>query len=102
METMLNHQRSHGKAHTQLGMSVLCKYAIAAYFAYCHIFRIFQQSEHISHIFPHKLAFSTATVILLVFLLPISITFRNLDHLVANRMAPSMCPDPCGVWNEMG
>ena len=31
-------------------MPVLCVYAIAAYFA-CRVFRIFQQSEYISHIF---------------------------------------------------
>ena len=36
-----------------------------------------------------------AILILVVFLLPISIRFRYLDHLIANRMAPSM-------WNEMG
>ena len=47
--------------------------------------------------FPHKLAFTTAFLILFVFLLPISIRFRYLDHLVANRMAPSVCPDPCGT-----
>jgi len=46
------------------------------------------------HIFLHKLAFSTAILILFVFLLPIYIRFRYLDHLVANRMAPSMCLDP--------
>jgi len=44
----------------------------------------------ISHIFPHKLAFSTAIFkILFVFLLPISVRFRYLDQLLANRMAPS-------------
>ena len=32
-------------------MSVLCKYAIAEYFAYCHIFRIFQQNVHIAYFF---------------------------------------------------
>jgi len=47
--------------------------------------------------FPHKLTFSTAFLIL--FLLPISVRFRYLDHLVASRMAPSMCPDLC---NEIG
>jgi len=31
-----------------------------------------------------------AILILFVFLLPISIMFRYHDHLVANRMAPSM------------
>jgi len=36
---------------------------------------IFQQSAHIAY-FPHKLAFSVAILILLVFLLPISITFH--------------------------
>ena len=48
------------------------------------------------------MAFSTANLILFVFLLPISIRFHYIDHLVANRMAPSMCPDPsgtrCGSW----
>ena len=43
-------------AHKQIGMSVLCEYVIAAYFAYCSMFCIFQQSAHM-HIFPHKLAF---------------------------------------------
>ena len=34
-------------------------------------------------------------------LLVISIRFRYLDHLVANRMAPSMCLDPCGTrWGS--
>jgi len=55
----------------------------------------------ISHIFLHKLAFLTAVLISFVFLLPISIRFRYLDHLVVNRMAPSMCPDPCGTrWGS--
>ena len=52
--------------------------------------------------FPDKLAFSTAILILFVFLLPISTRFRYLDHLIANSVAPSMCPDPCrtrrGSW----
>jgi len=61
----------------------------------CHIFRTFQQSAHIAYFFPHKLAFSTAILILFLFPLPISITFCYLNRLVANRMAPSM-------WNEMG
>jgi len=79
-------------------MSVLCEYAIATYFAYCHIFEHFSE-VHICDIFPHKWAFSTAILILFVFLLPISIRprFRYLDHLVANRMAPSVGPDPCGT-----
>jgi len=57
----------------------------------------FFSKVRILHIFPHKLAFTTAILILFVFLLPISIRFRYLDHLVANRMAPSVCPDPCGT-----
>ena len=65
------------------------------------IFRIFQQSEHIAYFFPHQLAFSTTFFILFVFLLPISIRFRCLNHLVANRMASSMSPDPCGTrWGS--
>jgi len=86
---------------TKLAMSVLREYAIAAYFAYCRIFRIFQRSAHIAYFPPHKLAFSTAILVLFVFILPISIRFRYLDHLVANRMAPSTCPDPCGTrWGS--
>ena len=72
-----------------LGTSVLREYAIAAYFVYCHIFRIFQRNAHIAYFF------LTAILILFVFLLPPSIRFRYLDHLVANRIAPSMCLDPC-------
>jgi len=41
-----------------LGMSVLCKYAIATYFPYHCIFRIFQQSAHIAYFYLHKLAFN--------------------------------------------
>ena len=72
--------------------------------------RIFHRLPHLSHIsanahiayfFPHKLPFSTAILTLFVFLLPISIRFLYLDHLVAKRMAPSMCPDPCGTsWGS--
>ena len=82
-------------------MSVPCEYTIAMYFAYCRIFCIFQQGEH-SSFFLQELAFSMAVLTLFVFLLLISISFRYRDHLVANRMAPSMCPDPCemrwGSW----
>jgi len=60
-------------------------------------FRIFQQSVHITCFFSHELSFSTAMLIFFVFLLPISITFCYLNHLFANRMAPSTCPDPCGM-----
>ena len=35
--------------------------------------------------FPHKLAFATAILILFVLLLPISVTFRYLDHLATNN-----------------
>ena len=67
---------------------------------YCRIFAYFGKVR-ISHIFLHKLAFSTAVLILFVILLPISIRFRYLDHLIANRMAPSMCPNPCGTrWRS--
>ena len=68
------------------GMSVMCEYAIAAFFAYFSKVRI-----------SHKVAFSTAILTLFVFLLPISIRLRYLDHLVANRMAPSIYPDRCGT-----
>jgi len=78
-----------------LGMSILCEYAIAAYFAYCPIFLHISANWTYHIFFPHKLAFLTAILILFVFLLPISITFCYLHHLVANRMAPTL-------WNEMG
>ena len=82
-----------------LGMSVLRENAFAAYFACCRIFHIFQQSAHIAF-FPHKLAFSTAILILFVSILPVSIRFRYLNHLVANGMAPSMCPEYSGpLWS---
>jgi len=42
-----------------------------------------------------------AILILIVFLLPISIRFRYLDHLVAHKMAPSRCLDPYGMsWGS--
>ena len=64
-----------------------------------HIFRLlsFFFAKYTSHIFTHKLAFSMAVSILFVFLLPISVRFRYLERLIANRMAPSMCLDPCGM-----
>ena len=70
----------------------------------CYIVRLpaaFLGKVHTSHIFPHKLAFLTAILISLVFLLLISIRFRYLNHLVANRIAPYKCPDPCGIiWGS--
>jgi len=71
--------------------------------------RILRLLLHLSHIsakcayrifFPHKLAFSTAILILFVSILPVSIRFRYLNHLVANGMAPSMCPEYSGpLWS---
>jgi len=85
----------------RLGMSVLYEYAIAAYFAYSPHFPHISAKCTYRKFFPHKLAFSTAILILFVFLLPISIRFRYLDHVVANRTAPSMCPDPHGTrWGS--
>jgi len=73
----------------------------------CHRFHLLPRFSHISArcayctFFPQKLAFSMAILILFVSLAPISIRFCYLDHLVANRMAPSMCPDPCGTkWGS--
>jgi len=77
-------------------MSVLCKSAIAAYFAFLRYFG----KVSIPHIFPHKLAFSTAILTLFVFLLHISIRFHYLDHPVANRMAPSVWLDSGPLSNE--
>ena len=62
-------------------MSVLCECAIAAFFAYFSKVRIL-------HISAHKLAFLTTIFVLFVFLLPISIRFHYLNHLVANIMPP--------------
>ena len=85
----------------QLGTSVLCKYAIATYLAYRRVFFAYFSKVCTSHNFPHILALMTAIIILLVFLLPISSRFRYINHLVANRMALSMCPYPCGTrWGS--
>jgi len=86
---------------SELSMSVLCEYAIVSYFAYCHIFCTFQQSAHIAYFFPTEIGILTAILIFFVFLLPIFIRFRYLEHLAANRMALSMCLDPCGTrWSS--
>ena len=61
----------------------------------------------ISHVFPHKLAFSTTILTSFVFLLPISVMFRYLDHLVF--WLPTEWHHPCvrtpvergGVVNEL-
>ena len=73
----------------------------------CRIFRSLRHFLHISAryayciFFLHKLTFSTAVLILFVFLLPIYIRFHYLCHLIANRMTPSMCPGPCGTrWGS--
>jgi len=81
------HARDEGQRSVEW-KTVLCEYVISAQFAYC---RIFQQSAHIAYFFPHKLAFSTAISIFVMFLLPISTTFRYLEQIFVNRMAPSMC-----------
>ena len=40
----------NGGSLVQVGQhAVSCEHAIAAYFAYCRIFRVFQQSAHIAH-----------------------------------------------------
>jgi len=88
------HRRLRWFTPFRVAMSVLCEYGIAAFFAYFSRMRA-------SRFFPHRLAFSTAILTSFVSPLPISIRFRYLDLLVANRMAPSTCPDPC-TWNEMG
>ena len=62
----------------------------------CRILRLlphFQQSAHIAYFFCINWHFDDI-LILSVFLLPISIRFRYLERLVANRVAPSTCPDP--------
>ena len=65
---------------------------IAAYFSKVHISCVF---------FPRKLVLLTTILILFVFPLPTSIRFRYLGHLIANRMAPSMCLGPCGTrWGS--
>jgi len=51
---------------------------------------------HFSHIFPHKSAFSTAVLILFVFLFQFLLGFVT-STMIVNRMAPSTCPDPCAT-----
>jgi len=80
------------KLCSELSMSVLCENIcdchISVKCAYC----IFFSTE---------IGISTAVLIFFVFLLPISIRFRYLEHLAANRMALSMCLDPCGTrWSS--
>ena len=47
IRTLVSHT-AVGRA-SQLDVSVLCEYAIVAYFAYCRTFHIFQQIAHIAH-----------------------------------------------------
>ena len=56
--------------------------ALFAYFSKVHMSRIF---------FRTNWHFRRQCQLLFVLLLPISIRFRYLDHLFANRMAPSVC-----------
>ena len=75
-------------------MGLLHILLIATFFAYF-------SKVCVLHIFPHKLALWTTILILFVFLLPISIRFHCLNHLIGNRMAHSMCLDPCGMrWGS--
>ena len=76
-------------------MSVLCKYAIAAFFAYFSKVRT-------SHIFPHKIAFSMAILIFIV-----SITGTYFYYVLLPRPSGS-CQQNGAIhvsgrlWNEMG
>ena len=65
---------------------------IAIFFAY------FSKACIFAYFFPYKMAFLTTILIFFCFLLPLSIRFRYLDHLVANRR----CLDPCGTRYVVG
>ena len=98
---------THKPLSSQLAhASPLCRHVSFMRICDFHIFCLLAHFWHIStkctlHIFPNKLTFSTAILILFVFLLPIYIRFCCLNHFFANRMAPSMCPDPCGTrWGS--
>ena len=94
---------SNARSHTTTSISkatMLPLFRHVSFMRICNC-RILRLLPHFYIFFPHKLAFSTAILILFVFLLPISVRFRYLDHLLANRMAPSMCPDRCGTrWGS--
>jgi len=61
---------------------------------------IFQQSAHIAYFSAQIGIFGgnfNITRVSITYFYYISLP----DHLVANRMAPSMCPDPCGTrWGS--
>jgi len=84
-----NSQNLHLKTAANMQMPLIS--LIAAFFV--HFSKV-----HISHILPHKLAFSTEIFNNTC----VSVTyFYYLDHLVANRMAPTMCLDLCGTrWGS--
>ena len=90
----------HSRTHTAI--SFITRHVI--FMRLPHIAKFlgyFGKSARIAYFFPRKLAFSTAVLTFFVFLLPISIRFCYLKHLVANRMAPFMCLDPCGTrWGS--
>jgi len=72
VEGMAYHTRGHGIPYQitmpilqcYIGMSVLREYVITTLFT---CYRIFQQSAHIAYFFPHKLSFSMAILIILLF-----------------------------------
>jgi len=53
---------------------------------------IFHHSVHITY-FPTQIGISDGNFITIC----ASVRFHYLDHLVASRMAPSMCPEHCGT-----
>jgi len=57
---------------------------------------IFHHSVHITY-FPTQIGIFDGNFIIIC----ASVRFHYLDHLVASRMAPSMCPEPCGTrWGS--
>ena len=77
----------------QIGMSVLCEYICD-----CRMFRTLPHFSHVSAkcayriFFSHKLAFSTAILTSLAFILPMSIRFRYLDSTI---WLPTEWHHPC-------
>jgi len=87
-------------AANYLGTSVLCIYAIATCFTYCRIFRIYQQSAHISYFLVQIGIFNGSfNTLYYLFLLGSVLLPRPSD---CQQNGPSMCLESGPLWNEMG
>ena len=83
-----------------VGMTVVCKYDTEACFG-IDAFLQFSQSAHIAYFFPHKLAFSTAILILFAFYYLGLLGFVNSTTWLPTEWQQSIhVSGP--MWNEMG